>query len=373
MAHDIAIDRATGERMMMYVGAMPWHKLGQCLGTECVTWEQAFKAAHLDWTVSKHRLMTGYTQDGQPTEIDAFGIFRDDNHAFIGTVGDVYKPIQNVDAFDFVDTLLGVSNGAHYETAGALGVGHRIWCLARIPEADFIIDGGDKHQSYLLFTTSHDGSLSAQAKITTTRVVCQNTLSAALANEGQLLKIKHTTNADTKLKAAKSMMGKAITSAKDLAAKLDTLSHRSLTRDSVRGIFERLFPPTEQDKANGVTMKQSSAISDILRLYETNDNNAFPAIRGSAYNMLNAFTEYTDHHRVSRVTDKRAGLSQEQARTESSLLGTGATFKSQVLEVIMEQTVNAPNLNAHKIYSVPVAPTSTGSQLLDSCIDSTIN
>jgi phage/plasmid-like protein (TIGR03299 family) len=365
---NIATDALSKEKMMFFAGAEPWHKLGQYVGQNCVTWAEAMKQAHLDWTVSKRQL---FGKIGESFKlISAWGIFRDDINDFIATVGDVYRPIQNHECFDFVDALLGVSAGSHYETAGALGNGYQVWCLARIPEADFEINGGDQHRSYLLFTTSHDGSLAAQAKITTTRVVCQNTLFAALASEGQMLKIKHTTNADEKLSRARAMMGKAVNGAKELAGKLATLAERKLTRESVATIFDRLFPKPKDETQNQT--RRVNAIGDILSLFERNDDNAYPEIRGSAYNLLNAFTEYTDHQKTARVTDKRPGYTQEQARIESSMFGSGAQFKGQVLDVILEATNGAPILQKRTLYSAPNGNgLTTGSQLLDAICDQT--
>lgn len=353
MAHDIAIDKVTNQPMMMYSGEKPWHGLGQYVGKDCVTWQKAVKAAHLDWEVTKQKLY------GPPAKVNgkmmfrdipAWGIFRVDTGQFISVVGEQYKPIQNASAFDWVDSLIGVTGGAHYETAGALGSGYRVWCLARIPNGDFVIGKVDQHQSYLLFTTSHDGSLSAQAKVTTVRVVCNNTLSMALSNEGQLLKIKHTKSADDKLARAKALMGEAINSTKQLNERLILLSKRALTREAVDTIFDRLFPKDKQKEEESTRRK--NLIADVLNLYERNDKNAIPEIRGTAYNLLNAVTEYTDHHRTARITDNRSGYTQKQARSESSLFGSGANLKSKALEIILDVTQDASRPTRKSTFSI---------------------
>ncbi|MGH2856159.1 MAG: DUF932 domain-containing protein [Solirubrobacteraceae bacterium] len=80
--------------------------------------------------------------------------------------------MQNVDAFRFVDQLLGSS--LHFETAGSLHGGRRVWVLATLP--DHIRVGGDDVRPYLLLMNSHDGSTSILAATTPVRTVCQNTL-----------------------------------------------------------------------------------------------------------------------------------------------------------------------------------------------------
>ena len=82
--------------------------------------------------------------------------------------------------------------------------------------------------------------------------------------------------------------------------------------------------------------------------------NAFPAIRGTAYNLLNAVTEYTDHYRTARITDARQGYSIEQARAENAVIGTGERLKSSALAVIEELTADDPVIESRVFGSNPV-------------------
>lgn len=105
-------------------------------------------------------------------------------------------------------------------------------------------------------------------------------------------------------------------------------------------VMDRLFPKPEGKDQN--TTRRENILADVLSLYESNDNNAFPSIRGTAYNLLNAVTEYTDHYRTARITDAREGYSVDQARAENAVVGTGERLKTQALEVILESTAGAP-------------------------------
>jgi hypothetical protein len=82
--------------------------------------------------------------------------------------------VQNEEAFRFVDQLLGSS--LHFETAGSLHGGRRVWVLATLP--DHIEVGGDAVRPYVLLMNSHDGSTAVIAATTPVRVICQNTLYA---------------------------------------------------------------------------------------------------------------------------------------------------------------------------------------------------
>lgn len=340
MAHNIYND---GTRDCMFVVGdrdAAWHRLGQRT-PNAVNWEQAMVLAGLDWQVIKQQ---NYARNpkGDVVPVTSWSVFRSSDNAELGTVGPDYVVKQNADCFKFVDTLLEANGGSHYDSAGALGNGARIWCAVRVPKADITVAGDDKHESYLVFSTSHDGSLSHTVKLTSVRVACQNTLQASLSDAGAMLRVKHTRNADARLQDASRLMTSVTVDAKALEAKLNTLAQRRVTRQSMVTILNRLFPQSET--VSGTTTRRDNILTDVLSLYESNDRDAIPGIRGTAYNLLNAVTEYTDHVRTARITDaKPDGYTLAQARAESAVTGSGDRLKSQALAVIDEVTTDAPS------------------------------
>src|SRR5579863_841979 len=202
-----------------------WHKLGQRT-PNAVTWQEAMKLADLSWPVTKQVLF-----DSRGKAVEAWGIFRADDSQFLGAVGERYTPIQNKDAFEFVDVLMEATDGAHYDSAGALGNGERIWCSAKVP-FDFEPVPGDKTETYLMFTTSHDGSASAVCKLTTVRVVCQNTLSQAIGSAGQFVRVKHTRNAQDRMVRAAELMKGIGANVESLKDKLVKLAQVKVTRET---------------------------------------------------------------------------------------------------------------------------------------------
>ena len=332
MSHDIM--RRNGKDAMWCVGDRDaaWHRLGQRT-PNAVTWEDAVKLADLDWQVTKHQL---YARNPlkDVVSVPMYATMRSDDGAYLGCVGEGYHVIQNRELFTSIDSLLGVSNGAHYESAGALGNGERVWCLARIPEADFEIDGGDKHRAFVLAASSHDMSLSNVYKIVAERVVCSNTLAVAMSESGATFKIRHTVSAEQRLKLALSIMRSVKGQAVSLKEKFERLAARKLTRESVEHVLDRLFPKPKEEGASET--RRDGTLSTVLSLYEANDQNAYPSIQGSAYNLLNAVTEFADHFRTARGN----GSKPEQvatARAESALFGSGERLKTQALQVICEE------------------------------------
>lgn len=113
-----------------------------------------------------------------------------DNERFLGVVGGSYQPISNEACFDLIDRVVG-QMGAVYETAGSLRSGKQVFLLARCPDSLKVRD--DVLIPYLLLSTAHDGSGKLVVKLTCIRVVCNNTLSVALAdNSTAAVAVKHT-------------------------------------------------------------------------------------------------------------------------------------------------------------------------------------
>lgn len=128
---------------MFYTREKPWHGLG-IMVNEAPKSEEALRVAGLDWHVNQVPIYTGqgHIVEGYKANI------RDTDNKVLGVVTDRYKIIQNKEAFAFTDELLGA--GVHYETAGSLQGGRKVWFLARLPR-EFIISG-ERISPYLMHT-----------------------------------------------------------------------------------------------------------------------------------------------------------------------------------------------------------------------------
>src|SRR3954453_1837896 len=215
MAHNINFNERTNKHSFFSTKEEPWHGMGQIV-EGYPTSAEAIKHAGLDYTVEKRKLFTydNENNNGNPDldiiipEIEVPGYFatvRTDTEQVLGVVGKDYEIVQNTDAFAFFDAILG-GEGIMYETAGALGKGERIFITAKLP--DYIkVGNNDLIEQYLFLTTSHDGFGSITAAFTPIRIVCNNTLNAALRNHTNAFKIRHTANAKERLEEAHKLMG----------------------------------------------------------------------------------------------------------------------------------------------------------------------
>lgn len=355
-----------------YIGRQAaWHNLGIVTG-EYLTWHDIATQAHLDFQVKKEQFT--HPRTGEP--IPSWGIYRTDRDTFLGSVGSDYTPIPHQTGFQLIDHIMDNQGGAHYETAGALGLGEVVWGLADL-NMGFETRGGDQHESYLLFVTSHDGSKPFMVRLTTTRVVCQNTLNLALSKKAQnAFRVKHTLNWKPRVENAMTILEEARRETTNAQELLDRLAHRQVTRESMEMVLDRLFPTP---KGKGMSTKTKNNIVDILNLYESNDDNAIPEIRGTGLNLLNAITEYSDHHRATRVSkDQTAGKSEaavtaikDTARATSAMFGSGDEFKAGALKIILDAEGYMREVQKSVSVAVPAlsAPTS---QTVDTAGDNAV-
>jgi phage/plasmid-like protein (TIGR03299 family) len=152
MAHELAT--ANDRIAMMYVGEIPWHGLGMRLD-EPATDREAIETAGLNYLAELKDLQT---TDGIPIP-QRKAVVRSDSQQILGVVGTSYVPVQNHQAFGFLDAV--VADGSlRYHTAGALGKGERIWMLAKLPDDIRVKNSDDITEKYLLLSNSHDGSSS---------------------------------------------------------------------------------------------------------------------------------------------------------------------------------------------------------------------
>jgi hypothetical protein len=259
----------------------------------------------------------------------------------LGTVGPDYTCIQNADAFSPLDPFL-KAGVATIETAGSLKGGSRVWMLAKVNRADMQIADGDTVAKYLLATTGHDGMSSFRLAITPIRVVCMNTLSAAINGKSDTIRFSHFKDATAAIKdlgatieridgrfeeSAKlfrALAGVKVRSQADLRKyidlvfpmakkpeSLDTPTPIVNGADLLAGLLGKphvsgqpsIFSP---EGGNVLEEDKRRIHEDIIRLFEIGRGNKNPAIAGTAWAAYNAITEYNTHER-GRDADTRLG------------------------------------------------------------------
>jgi len=252
MAHNLYFNEQTGQHSFFSVNQKAWHGLGQ-LVEQYPSSAEALKMAGLDFTVEKRKL---FTTPNTPSfgrvsvsraaiEIpNYFATIRTDTEQVLGVVGKDYQIVQNVDAFSFFDSIVG-GDGIYYETAGALGKGERIFITAKLP-GYIRVGKDDLIDQYLFLTTSHDGLGSITAAFTPVRIVCNNTLNAALKTCSNCIKIRHTMGAKERLEQAHKVMGLSNQLSHQLEQLFNQWSRVHITDSEVKKLIQLALVPNKE-------------------------------------------------------------------------------------------------------------------------------
>lgn len=274
---------------MVYTREKPWHGLGTKV-EEAPTSADALRLAGLDWRVEQKniQLCGGSKVPGYKANV------RSTDGKVLGVVSDRYRIVQNADAFEFTDSIIG--GDVRYETAGSLNGGKKIWLLAKLPETEI---AGDKTEPYLCFSNTHDGSGAVRVCMTPIRVVCNNTLNLALDSAKRAWSVRHTGSLQSKMHEARACLRMANRYMGALAEKADRMANTTINRDQLNRILDELFPvdvhTTEREKQNIKKLRD-----EYMVCYFAPDLVKF---RDTAWGAYNAMSDMITHNAPLRKTE----------------------------------------------------------------------
>lgn len=347
-----ALDETTGTAAIAYVGEVPWHGLGTALkrGADLETWERA-AGFGFDLKRAQVRFATGPAVNAAiaaggliPTRglravDDKVVLFRDDTQAPLSVVSARYKVVQPREVLSSMHELA-ESAGLHLETAGLLFDGARYWALATTDDAldieDMNLLGQDRVKPYLLLASSCDGSMPTNARWTTVRVVCNNTITMAgvykRASQGDgVFRLSH--RSVFRPEEAFNMLGVdrfreqwgAFKAATLLLARTKVTARQ--VEETVEALLRTKRAPVEV-VAGGVDAEEREprrprGLDRIMDLFNGAGKGAdLDTARGTAWGAVNAVTQFVDWEGGSRTPD---------GRLHAAWFGSGDALKTEAL------------------------------------------
>lgn len=342
MAHNLTIDRMTGKAEMFYCGDAPWHGLGTKVD-HALTGAEAIAAAGLGWWVERAPL---YLQDG--SEVPGWkATRRADTGDILGVVSDDYRVIQNLEAFTFLDALA-TEGAAMFHTAGSTHNSKRVWALVKLPES-LVVVPGDRVDQYLMLYTGHDGTRGLTILFTPVRVVCDNTVRAALGSlyqnaagsaPGNYYTIRHIGDVKHQLAEAQRVLGIGRKYFEAAGESFRAMSAREMSAAMLAGYLKAVVPDPEEAIVRGpgdaatheqlyrAACDRGQRIRErIAFLFEAGRGNQLPGVRGTLWAAYNAATEWVDHVNVLRVDGepKVRGF-------ESAMFGAGEDVRQRAFD-----------------------------------------
>lgn len=337
MAHNLNFNKHTGKYSFFSVQQKAWHNLGQVV-QDYPTSAEAIRQAGLDYEVLKKPVFIkdvdnsinsqGVLIEGGDINVpDRFGTYRSDTNEAFDVVGKDYHIVQNRDAFAFFDSIVGGQHGILYETAGALGRGERIFITAKLPGYIRVGKGDDVTEKYIFLTTSHDGSGSITAAFTPIRIVCQNTLNAALGSMSNVVRIKHTANARQRLSDAHKVMGLADRLSTEMEAVFNQWSAVKIQDHEVRKLIQLALCPNKETldclqkgDEDGLSTVFKNNVEEAFSYAMMSDTQLMDTTKGTLFGAYNAVTGY--YQNVRRYKD-------DEAKLQSIVMGGTAQGKAQ--------------------------------------------
>ncbi|WP_323889528.1 DUF932 domain-containing protein [Aeromonas caviae] len=301
---------------MAYTGQTPWHGLGNVLPPQ-QSLDVWLQAAGMDWTIEQSDVLYQGAPDNPilHTYPDSKVLYRSDTLAPLSVVSQRYNVVQPHEVLHFYQDLV-EAGGFELETAGSLKGGRKLWALAKTGQ-DLMLKGGDLVKSYLLLATSCDGTLCTTAQFTSVRVVCNNTLQVAVGNQTGAIKVPHSTQFDAT--AVKQALGLGVSQWDHFGQYAKQLSQRPVApQEALRFFSDLLAQPLDEE-----SIVLTRPVQRLHELYQGAGMGAeLASSHNTAWGLVNAVTEYVDHHRRTRSQDHRL---------DSAWFGQGAQLKSRAL------------------------------------------
>jgi phage/plasmid-like protein (TIGR03299 family) len=299
-------------------GEVPWHGIGAVLDG-VLTSDEAIREARLTWTVEQTPV---YTANNWAEAIPGYvANVRNDTKEVLGIVSERYHVAQNQDVFAFADDLIG--NGkvkCTYETAGSLFNGRRVFMLVNMPKGRIV---GDEYQPYLCLSNAHDGSACLQIFLTGIRVVCNNTLSAALNTAKRKISIRHLSMMEQRKDEALRAMGAASKYFHDLEAFASELAGKKV---NIGKVLDKLYPVSREMSKRQIN--SNNEVKDLIKnLFKKKED--LQNFRGTAWGAYNAIADYRSNAQPKRKTPTYAD-------SKMAMFLDGDAVMNQAQEVILE-------------------------------------
>jgi hypothetical protein len=187
-----------------------------------------------NWGVTKKPLTC---PDGYPSE--SFGIYRNDNNKWLGTVGRTYEIMQNSTlAEKIIEASMDISEKFR---GGELYGGKKIYYQAQLQDANI---ANDTIKRYVTGLNSHDGSSSIGFGFTNTVVVCQNTFYMAMK---EVNRFRHSSSAHQKVELMRKEIRRVLTTESSLMDNYKRMADTKISTAVTKKIIADLFSFNDED------------------------------------------------------------------------------------------------------------------------------
>ena len=297
----------------------------------------AVNMAGLDWEVETFE--TYYKGEGDEdftfTKSKKFrSIVRKDTGAEFGHPTNRYTPVQNIDAFKWLDDL--ADEGLQFWRAGSFRGGRKVFMIVLLPMPIEI--NGDEVQRAMIVSTSHDSSSGIKANWLPVRVACANVIAIALANAP--VTFRHTASVEGGIDSdrAREILFNAEEYFSTYKNSVSRLTIEPYSDNDMLSLVEDVFDAPR--RSEGKVRRSNDYLYDTLFQMFRNGRETYGSTRWDAFN---AVCEYLDYARPVGNVLETAGNFDPQIINErhfNSVLSTsrngGVKLRTKAFNYLME-------------------------------------
>ena len=328
-----------------------WHGQGIVLDEYPTSWKDARKKAGIEWEPEERVMYVMWTEWGEEVPPGAIvtdsGLFvpvkdhklivRNDTEAELGVTSAGYSTIYHGEKYaeeqegdegasmeQIIEAFRNADGSLRFETAGSSRGGKDVWALMYLDEP-YKTKGDDTETlPFVAVLNPHGGNGACLVIATMVRVVCWNTFQMALAHgerTGQQFAFRHAGDVKGRIEEAKAALAGVREEADEYRELAADLMKINMDDDRVK-MFVSEFLPNPRDNGEVVSDRVVSNVDKARDLFHHiyNDSITTEAVRGTAWGVLQASTEYLDYARAYRSPDTflgRAILRPEPAKAKA--------------------------------------------------------
>ena len=211
--------------------------------------EDVLAKAGLDYTVTTTPVFTEFNGQKIQYPNKVMTVRESDGHPY-GIVSERYVPMQNKDAFDFINYI---DDDITFVKAGETSTG-LIYMIGELHEMDIL---GDKFKTYAIFQNSHNGRYQLAMSICPLRIVCQNQFNLSFKESNSTFLIRHTKSMDRKISLAAETLNSISHYMKVFNEKAQLFATQKVSEQNITKFLNFMFPTDE-----GMAQKTIERVED---------------------------------------------------------------------------------------------------------------
>lgn len=257
-------------------------------------------------------------------------ILRSDTRADLGAFKEGYKPHQYDEWLvgNIAHVLDSPTEDLAIGSAGLLKGGGVAWVEVTMPET-CVTTEGVAFRPYLLAATSFNGSLATTYGRKVQATVCDNTLTLALAEKGQQVKVKHSTNSLAKLGDIRETLNIIHGIEDDFSRQVAELCATKFSEQNFESLMDLVSPlpkPGEAKTTRAITLSENKR-DELYRLWR-NDERCAPW-QYTAFGAFQVLNTYNHHSMNVR------GMSRPERNMLNAVNGQTEKADTEALEMIL--------------------------------------